>query len=209
MSFGGIVQHLLRWHKAVLHWSALSTLGCTSLSKSGRPQYKERKARVWLLAHWACGLGLSATNCKSLVIWHCGPKSHRNYLKTNSENQGALKGTNPRGQTEPRRRVSQIFAHFCRFWPFPRKRSIWETQIFAENRRFSQKTARNRRKPQIGVCPLRFAPLINSENILSWNWDAWFPARVLSWDVLRSSLSSFFKTISLLRLCYLLVLWVF
>ena len=50
--------------------------------------------------------------------------------------QGALKGTNLRGQTEPKRRFSQIFADFCRFSPFPRKQSIWETQIFAENRGF-------------------------------------------------------------------------
>ena len=62
--------------------------------------------------------------------------------------QGALKGTNLRGQTEPKRTFSQIFADFCRFSPFPRKRSIWETQIFAENRRFSQETAENRRNPQ-------------------------------------------------------------
>ena len=48
--------------------------------------------------------------------------------------QGALKGTNLRGQTEPKRRFSLIFADFCRFSPFPRKQSIWETQIFAENR---------------------------------------------------------------------------
>ena len=58
------------------------------------------------------------------------------------------------GQTEPK----QIFADFCRFSPFPRKQSIWETQIFAENRWFSQKNAETRRKPQIAVCPLRFAP---------------------------------------------------
>ena len=66
---------------------------------------------------------------------------------------GALKGTNLRGQTQPKRRFSQIFADFCRFSPSPGKQSIWETQIFAENRRFSQETA------QIGVCPLRFVPL--------------------------------------------------
>ena len=68
--------------------------------------------------------------------------------------QGALKGTNLRGQTEPKRRFSQFFADFCRFSPFPRKRSIWETQIFAENRRFSQETAGNRR--------LAFVPLGSS-----------------------------------------------
>ena len=59
--------------------------------------------------------------------------------------QGALKGTNLRGQTEQKRRFSQIFADFCRFSPSPRKQSIWETQIFAENRRC---LAGNRRKPQ-------------------------------------------------------------
>ena len=32
-------------------------------------------------------------------------------------------------------------------------------QIVAENRRFSQETAENRRNPQIGVCPLRSVPL--------------------------------------------------
>ena len=59
--------------------------------------------------------------------------------------QGALKGTNLRGQTEP---FSLIFADFCRFSPSPRKQSIWETQIFAENLRFSQETAENRRNAQ-------------------------------------------------------------
>ena len=62
--------------------------------------------------------------------------------------QGALKGTNLRGQTEPKRRFSQILADFCRFSPFPRKQGIWETQIFAENRGFSQETAENHRNPQ-------------------------------------------------------------
>ena len=56
-------------------------------------------------------------------------------------------------------------AAFCRFSPFLRKQSIWETQIFAENRRFSQKTADFRRKPQIGVCPLRFVPLSAALNL--------------------------------------------
>ena len=80
-----------------------------------------------------------------------------------TNHQGALKGTNLRGQTELKRRFSLILADFCRFSPFPRKRSILELQIFAENRRFSQrnpqKTAGTRRKPQIGVCPLTFVPL--------------------------------------------------
>ena len=59
--------------------------------------------------------------------------------------QGALKGTNLRGQTETKRRFSQIYADFCRFSPFLRKQSIWETGIFAENHPFSQDF---RRKPQ-------------------------------------------------------------
>ena len=52
--------------------------------------------------------------------------------------QGARKGTNLRGQTEPKRRSPQKTADF---------------------RRKPQKTAGIRRKPQIGVCPLRFVPL--------------------------------------------------
>ena len=77
--------------------------------------------------------------------------------------QGALKGTNLRGQTEPKRRFLQIFADFCRFSPFAREQSIWENAdfrrkplIFAGNRRKPQEPAE---KPQIGVCPLRFVPL--------------------------------------------------
>ena len=56
-----------------------------------------------------------------------------------SKLRAPLKGTNlslVRGQTEPKRRFSQIFADFRRFSPFPRKYSIWKTQIFAENRRW-------------------------------------------------------------------------
>ena len=76
-----------------------------------------------------------------------------------STGQGALKGTNLRGQTEPKRRFSLIFA---------------DSRLFQENkaygkRRFLQKATDFRRepqifagtcrKPQIGVCPLRFVPL--------------------------------------------------
>ena len=71
----------------------------------------------------------------------CGPCS----TKRKRQFQGALKGTNLRGQTEPKRRFSLIFADFCWFSAFPRKQSIWEMQIFAENRWFSQETAENRR----------------------------------------------------------------
>ena len=78
------------------------------------------------------------------------------------ENQGALKGTNLRGQTEPKRRFSQIFADFCRFSSFPRNKAFGKrrfSQKTTDFRRKPQKTAGNRRKPQIGVCPLRFVPL--------------------------------------------------
>ena len=74
-------------------------------------------------------------------------------------NRAAPKGTNPRGQTEPKRRFSLIFAD---------SRLFLENKAFGK-RRFSQKTAdfrrkpqepaENRRKPQIGVCPFRFVPL--------------------------------------------------
>ena len=56
--------------------------------------------------------------------------------------QGTLKGTNLRGQTEPKRTFSQIFADFCRFSPF-----FLENKAFGK-RRFSQETAENRRNPQ-------------------------------------------------------------
>ena len=60
-----------------------------------------------------------------------------------------LKGTNARN--------SQFFADFRRFlliFAFPGNYSILEAQIFAENRRFSQKTAENRRFLQKPVCPI-------------------------------------------------------
>ena len=68
--------------------------------------------------------------------------------------QGALKGTNLRGQTEPKHK---IFADFCRL-AFPRKQSIRETQI-SQKTTESQIFVGNRRKTQIGVCFLRFVPL--------------------------------------------------
>ena len=58
---------------------------------------------------------------------------------------GRAKGTNLRGQTEPKRRFSLIFADSCRFSPFPRKESIREAQFFAEKLLIF---AGNRRKPQ-------------------------------------------------------------
>ena len=61
-----------------------------------------------------------------------------------NENQGALKGTNLRGQTEPKRSFSQIMSDFFsfRFSPFPGKKALGK-------RRSAQKTADLRRKPQI------------------------------------------------------------
>ena len=51
---------------------------------------------------------------------------------------GALKGMNLRGQTEPERRFSLIFAA---------SRLFLENKAFGK-RRFSQETAENRRNPQ-------------------------------------------------------------
>ena len=71
--------------------------------------------------------------------------------------QGALKGTNLRGQTEPKRRFSMIFADsrlFLENKAFGQRRFSQKTADF---RRKPQKTGGTRRKPQIGVFPLRFA----------------------------------------------------
>ena len=73
--------------------------------------------------------------------------------------QGTLKGTNLRGQTEPKRRFSLIFADSRLFI----ENKAFGKRIFSQKttdfRRKLQKTAGTRRKPQIGVCPLRFVPL--------------------------------------------------
>ena len=70
------------------------------------------------------------------------------------EIQGALKGTNLRGQTEPKRRFSLILLILA---------VSWKTKHLGigDFRRKPQKTAGTRSKPQIGVCPLRlrFVPL--------------------------------------------------
>ena len=79
------------------------------------------------------------------------------YVRKAPDTQGAQKGTNLRGQTEPKRRFSQIFADVAdsRFslenkaFDFRRK-----PQIFAGNRRKPQKPAENRR--------LAFVPLGSS-----------------------------------------------
>ena len=73
--------------------------------------------------------------------------------------QGALKGTNLRGQTEPKRRFSLIFADsrlFLENDAFGQRRLSQKTADF---RRKPQENAGTRRKPQIGVCPLRLVPL--------------------------------------------------
>ena len=74
------------------------------------------------------------------------------------QSQGALKGTNLRGQTEPKRRFSLIFADsrlFLENKAFGKRRFSQKTADF---RRKPQKIAGTRRKPRIGVCPLRFVP---------------------------------------------------
>ena len=82
------------------------------------------------------------------------PNSHGVSLKIIL--QGALKGTNLRGQN---RAQTQIFADSRRFsliFAFS-----WKTEYLGnvDFRRKPQKTAGARRKPQIGVCPFRFVPL--------------------------------------------------
>ena len=79
--------------------------------------------------------------------------SHDQKLNEIKGNQGSLKGTIPlRGQTEPKRRFALIFADYHRFL----ENSIWETQIFAENRRNAQQTADWRLSPS--VRPLKRGP---------------------------------------------------
>ena len=89
-----------------------------------------------------------------------GPfKTPSRTLRKPFKNQGALKGTNLRGQTEPKRRFSLIFADSRRFLEneaFGKRRFSQETADFRRN---PQKTAGTCRKPQIGGCPLRFVPL--------------------------------------------------
>ena len=71
---------------------------------------------------------------------------------------GALRGTNLRGQTKPKRRFLQRFSLiFGRFSCLFLENKAFEKT--ADFRREPQKTAGTRRKPQIGVCPLRFVPL--------------------------------------------------
>ena len=70
-----------------------------------------------------------------------------------------VRGTNLRGQTEPKRRFSLIFADSRLFLlenEASGKRRF--SQKTADFRRKPQKTAGTRRKPQIGVCPLGFVP---------------------------------------------------
>ena len=91
------------------------------------------------------------------LFWRCGNHPHPHKIGR-FLSQGALKGTNLRGQTEPKRRFSLIFAD-SRLFPenkaFGKRRFSQKTADF---RREPQKTAGTRRKPQIAVCPLRFVP---------------------------------------------------
>ena len=57
------------------------------------------------------------------------------------------KGTNRKGQTQ---------MYFCRFSSFPRQQSIWEAQIFAQNRRYLQ-IAGNRIKQELPAETWRLA----------------------------------------------------
>ena len=66
--------------------------------------------------------------------------------------QAALNGDKPKGKTEHFRWFLQIF------WPFPRKQSTWETQIFAENRRTPQEPAENRRLAFVPLGSSPYAP---------------------------------------------------
>ena len=68
--------------------------------------------------------------------------------------QGELKGTNPMGQTEPNSQFFADFRWFLQIFAFPGNYSTSGAQIFAGNRRFSQKTAGNRRFSQKPVCPI-------------------------------------------------------
>ena len=90
------------------------------------------------------------------------PATHRqgkNMDKYMDKIQGALKGTNLRGQTEPKRKFLLISADFGRFSSSPRIKTKHlgnadfhrKPQIFAGKRRFSREPAENRR--------LAFVPL--------------------------------------------------
>ena len=115
--------------------------------------------------------------------------------------QAALKGTNLRGQTEPKRRFSQIFAD-SRLFPenkaFGKRRFSQKTADF---RRKPQKTAGTRRKPQIGVCPLRFVPLSAALQVepQQASRDPWSSANLFpsSWLCVRPSCHDMFSGASL------------
>ena len=64
------------------------------------------------------------------------PKRPRNGSRMKAKSaQGALKGDKPKGTNRTQMR---IFADSCRFLSSPRKRSIWEVQIFAETLLFEK-----------------------------------------------------------------------
>ena len=68
---------------------------------------------------------------------------------------GALKGTELRWQGEPKMQIFAQKGTFLQIHPFSWKSSMWRAQIFAENRRSSQKTQDFRREPQTGLRHLR------------------------------------------------------
>ena len=78
-----------------------------------------------------------------------------------------------RGQTQGDNRVqTQIFIDFCRFLPFPKKQSIWRTQIFAESCKLSQETGENRglRFVPLGLSP-HARPYLGSSGFAFWGRD--------------------------------------
>ena len=129
-----------------------------SMSKSDKgPLFAETLTLCWRDTAFrgvvrGCGGGRHKRK-KGIILWedwHAISASRKRWDFENAETlrflvrspkktQAALKGTNLRGQTEPKRRFSLIFAD---------SRLFLENEAFGK-RRFSQKTADFRRKPLI------------------------------------------------------------
>ena len=92
---------------------------------------------IWIRRRWS----LPRAKCDQWTLFRNTPNTAGSSMTT-ALSQGALKGTNLKGQTEPKSGFSLIFAD-SRLSLEVRTQSIWKTQNFAENRRFSQKTAEN------------------------------------------------------------------
>ena len=91
---------------------------------------------------WAAFLAMPVLRSANAGSYHSLFRTTTAHLPKIKSIQVTLKGTNLRGQTEPKRRFSQIFADFR---PFLENKAFG---IFAENRRFSQEPAENRRNSQ-------------------------------------------------------------